>query len=316
MSKTPLVSIAMITYNGEKYLAQQLESIYAQSYKNIEVIVCDDGSTDKTIDILQAYKDSHDLKFHLNEVNLGINKNFAKAFSLCKGDFIAPSDQDDIWAENKIETLVNEIEGHALIYSITSAIDEEGNPLKDFAFKKDAYIQGSNKLAFLFDNCVSGHTTMFIKELLPFMKEIPKIVYPDWWSAFVASSYSSIKFLDTPLVSYRRHANQATHENNSSKSIFSFFKVKEQKRMAYIKEVKEQLKAFSSLSILNLQTKTYMQDLLKEFEKYDTLYYNKKLEKLLQEHEDELFAMHASRIKKYTKKLSKGIWYYRLRLYL
>jgi len=316
MHNTALVSIAMITYNGEQYLEKQLESIYKQTYKNIEVIVCDDNSSDTTLKILERYHLSHGLQYHTNKKNLGINKNFAKAFSLCKGDFIAPSDQDDIWAENKIETLVNEIGDHALIYSITSAIDEEGNPLKDFAFKKDVYIQGSNKLAFLFDNCVSGHTTMFIRELLPFMKEIPEIVYPDWWSAFVASCYSSIKFLDTPLVSYRRHSNQATHENNSSKSIFSFFKVKEQKRMAYIKEVKEQLKAFLSLSILDLQTKTYMQDLLKEFEKYDTLYYNKRLEKLLQEHENELFAMHASRVKKYTKKLSKGIWYYRLRLYL
>ena len=316
MQNSPLVSIAMITYNGEKYLEEQLESIYAQTYKNIEVIVCDDNSSDKTTEILERFHLSHGLQYHINKQNLGINKNFAKAFSLCKGDFIAPSDQDDIWVKHKIKTLVNEIRENALIYSITTAIDENNKALPDFVFKKDAYIQGDNNLAFLFDNCVSGHTTMFIKELLPYMKEVPESMYPDWWSAFVASTYSSIIFIEEPLVLYRRHQEQATNEKKEQKNIFSRLTYKEIKKKAYIQQVITQLKAFMSLEILDKTTQEYIHSLITEFEKFNQLYYNKKLESLLQNKEEQLFAMHSSRIKKYTKKLSKGVWYYRSRLYI
>jgi len=315
MKNNTLVSIAMITYNGEKYLEQQLDSIYSQTHKNIEVIVCDDKSSDNTINILKKYEKYHNLKYYINETNLGINKNFAKAFSLCNGDFIAPSDQDDIWKENKIETLLNEIDSNSLIYTITSAIDENNIPLDDFVFNKDEYIQGSNNLAFLFDNCVSGHTTMFIKELLPYMKDIPENMYPDWWSAFVASTYGSIKFLKEPLVLYRRHSSQATNETVVKKSLLSRFTIKDKNKKEYILKTISQLESFKNLSILDIDTKEYIQSLINEFKKFDSIYYNKKLEKLLQLHENELFAMHKSRIKKYTKKLSKGIWYYRSRLY-
>jgi len=315
MKNDALVSIAMITYNGEKYLEQQLESIYAQTYKNIEVIVCDDNSNDATIDILKKYEASHGLKFYINDVNLGINKNFEKAFSFCKGDFIAPSDQDDIWLENKIQTLVDEIQDNTLIYTMTKAIDENGDVLDDFAFDKDTYIQGSNNLAFLFDNCVSGHTTMFKKDILPYMKNIVDVMYPDWWSAFVASTYGSIKFLKEPLVLYRRHNAQATNETSKKKSIFNRLKIKEQSKKEYITKMMAQLEAFRSLSILDEKTKEYISKLIYEFKKFDSLYYNKKLEQLLKSHENDFFAMHNTRIKKYTKKLSKGIWYYRSRLY-
>jgi len=316
MNQKPLVSVAMITYNGAEFLEEQIESIYAQTYENIEVIVCDDRSTDATVEILQKYHLSHGLQYQVNEKNLGISKNFAKAFSLCKGEFIAPSDQDDIWKSEKIQTLVDEIKDSALIYSITTAIDEKGHAV-DFTMPKDAYIQGHNNLAFLFDNCVSGHTTMFIKELLPYMKEIPEVMYPDWWSAFVASTYGKISFYNKPLVLYRRHSAQATkHVDKQRKDPISRLISKEEKKKAYINTMVAQLEAFSNLSILEPKTKAYIQKLLKQFRRFDTLYYNKELEALLKEHEEELFAMHKTRVKKYTKKLSKGIWYYRSRLYI
>ncbi len=316
MANNPLVSIAMITYNGEEFLDQQLESIYAQTYLNIEVIVCDDNSSDKTQSILEKYKVSHGLEYYINEKNLGISKNFAKAFSLCNGDFLAPSDQDDIWKKEKIETLVKEIKDSALIYSITTAIDEN-NEAVDFTMPKDSYINGHNNLAFLFDNCVSGHTTMFVKELLPFMKEIPEVMYPDWWSAFVASTYGKISFYEKPLVLYRRHSAQATKSTKKKRpSIISRLTAKERKKKEYIAKMISQLEAFSTLSILKTEQKEYIESLLKEFRNFESYYYNKKLEALLRQHEDELFAMHNSRVKKYTKKLSKGIWYYRSRLYI
>ena len=91
------ISVALASYNGGNYLKEQLESIYAQSLLPNEVIVCDDCSTDNSIEILNAYKEKHCLRYFINEKNLGFVKNFDKAISLCSGDYIALSDQDDVW---------------------------------------------------------------------------------------------------------------------------------------------------------------------------------------------------------------------------
>src|ERR1700748_3070750 len=98
MSKQPLVSVAMCTYNGEKYIRQQLDSILNQTWRNLEIVIVDDGSSDDTFAIISEYaeKDSR-IKCFKNEVNLGFNKNFEHAVELTTGDYIAISDQDDIW---------------------------------------------------------------------------------------------------------------------------------------------------------------------------------------------------------------------------
>ncbi len=112
----PLVSIAMTTYNGEKYLSAQLDSILNQTYKNLEIIICDDCSTDDTRQILTNYskKDSR-IKLFFNDKNLGYSKNFQKAISLCTGNFISLSDQDDIWIPEKISLGINNIQNYDLI---------------------------------------------------------------------------------------------------------------------------------------------------------------------------------------------------------
>ena len=130
-----LVSIAMATYNGEKYLRKQLESIYNQTYKNIEFIVCDDRSSDKTVKILQEYQNKYGLKFFINEQNLGFVKNFEKAASLCTGEYIAFADQDDVWLPDKIEILLSEIGNNSLICSDAKLIDENNNQVAESLVK-------------------------------------------------------------------------------------------------------------------------------------------------------------------------------------
>ena len=103
----PLVSIALCTYNGEKYLRLQLDSLLAQTWPNIEIVVTDDVSTDNTFAILNEYAAIHaGFSIYKNTVNLGYNKNFEATITKCKGDFIAICDQDDIWAAAKIETML------------------------------------------------------------------------------------------------------------------------------------------------------------------------------------------------------------------
>ena len=95
-----MISIVMATYNGETYIREQINSILNQTISDFELIICDDCSKDSTVEIIKRYKDK-DKRITLveNEKNLGFKKNFEKAISYCKGDFIAFCDQDDIWTE-------------------------------------------------------------------------------------------------------------------------------------------------------------------------------------------------------------------------
>ena len=114
----PLVSVVMATYNGERFIAEQLESILTQTYSNLEIIIVDDRSTDQSYTILESYaaKDTR-IRLFRNEQNLGYVKNFEKGLSLAGGVYIAPSDQDDIWLPHKITTLVNHINDNTIVYS-------------------------------------------------------------------------------------------------------------------------------------------------------------------------------------------------------
>lgn len=115
----PLISVALTTYNGEKYLSEQLESIINQDYKNFEIIISDDNSKDKTIEIINDYKNKYsNIIVNFNSENLGFKKNFEKAISLCNGEFIAFSDQDDIWTTNHLSILFEKIGKKILVVQI------------------------------------------------------------------------------------------------------------------------------------------------------------------------------------------------------
>src|ERR1700741_3685870 len=107
----PLVSVALCTYNGEKFLEKQLDSIFLQDYSNLEIVVVDDCSKDNTWDILQRYAHNNErLRLYRNRRNLGYSRNFEKAIKLCRGDLIALADQDDIWEKEKIRILANSMD--------------------------------------------------------------------------------------------------------------------------------------------------------------------------------------------------------------
>jgi len=106
MSKQ-FLSVAMCTYNGEQYLQEQLDSIIAQTRLPNEVVVCDDGSTDATLQILDEFQETapFPVRIYRNGTRLGPTKNFEKAIKLCSGNVIALSDQDDVWMPHKLERL-------------------------------------------------------------------------------------------------------------------------------------------------------------------------------------------------------------------
>jgi glycosyltransferase involved in cell wall biosynthesis len=210
MNNTPLVSIAMCTYNGDRYLQQQINSLVDQTYPNIELVIVDDGSTDNTLRLLESYKATDTrITIHQNPQNLGYVKNFEKAISLCKGDYIALTDQDDIWELNKIEALVNNIGDAVLIYHDSILIDNNGEKIRLMSDLFNMYT-GNSPLPFLFFNCISGHSMMFTKQLVSVLGAFDNRFYHDWWIAFVAANTGTVKYLDQALVKYRQHQDANT----------------------------------------------------------------------------------------------------------
>ncbi|HEX5711258.1 MAG TPA: glycosyltransferase family 2 protein [Sulfuricurvum sp.] len=202
-----LISIAMATYNGEKFIAEQLDSILSQSYGNLEIIICDDHSTDSTPAILKNYamQDGR-IKVFFNAENLGLVKNFEIALSLCGGEYIALADQDDIWEKEKIATLLQEIGDCALIHSDASLIDGEGKLLAPSYSRYSRKILGKDIYSYLLHNNVTGCTALFSRKLLEYALPFPDHIFVhDWWLTLCAYKFGGITYIDEPLIRYRQH---------------------------------------------------------------------------------------------------------------
>jgi glycosyltransferase involved in cell wall biosynthesis len=150
------------------------------------------------------------LRISRNERNLGTNANFERAMTLCRGEFIAPCDQDDVWRDDKLAVLHAAIGTHTLAYADSALIDELGAPLGLHVSDRIGMAEGSDPLAFAFWNSVSGHAMLFRRELLRDALPLRGGRFHDWWLAFVAASTGSIVYVPQPLVSYRQHARSQT----------------------------------------------------------------------------------------------------------
>jgi glycosyltransferase involved in cell wall biosynthesis len=206
--RRPLVSIALATYNGDRFLRELLESIYCQSYCNIEVIAGDDCSTDDTASILEEYRESHGLHYQVNGQNLGFLRNFEKILPLCRGEFIALADQDDIWTPEKLEKMVNAIGDASLVYTDAYLVNENGQELPGSLIKNSGVrtVNGRDFRYFVCNTCVTGCTVLFRRDLLQHALPIPICEnYHDWWLAVVAACLGGVRYLDEQLVRYRQH---------------------------------------------------------------------------------------------------------------
>lgn len=318
MDSTPLVSIAMCTYNGGKYLEQQLDSLCGQTYKNLEIIIVDDCSKDNTVAILQHYKNRDErIKLFVNEENLGFTQNFSKAISLCHGDFIALADQDDIWKGEKIERFIDMINDHVLIYSDAILIDEFSQPKNEQLIRpENQLVAGHCNKAFLFMNCVSGNTLMFKKELLEYVLPIPPISYHDVWIAYVASSLGTITYMNEPMIYYRRHVEQVTLHPIKNKN-FDYFKTrvrqKTDEKMRFTKMKLIDFTAFRELSIKinDSEMIELLGELIHHYQNYRKIIMNISLRKLLLRYKDEIFAIAKSeKREKRAKRAALGLKYY------
>jgi len=207
-----MISIVLATYNGEKYIKDQLDSIINQSYKNFEILIFDDCSTDSTLDILKTYEKNYSfIKVIKNKKRLGVIKNFEKGISFAQGDYIALSDQDDIWEKDKLLIQYNAIKNFnipAMVHSDLSIINSNGKQIFASFFKKKGYSFSENKaLDILISRSgVMGNTIMFNKKLkdiiLPFFENIPM---HDYYIGVMNEIYGKRITIDIPLVKYRLH---------------------------------------------------------------------------------------------------------------
>lgn len=211
MDNLPLISIALCTYNGAKFLEEQINSLVSQTYSNLEIVIVDDCSIDNTVNILRYYELEYDyISVYTNNSNIGVNESFSKAISLCKGKFIAISDQDDIWLPNKIKDAYDYMGDNMMVYSNSLLIDEKGNNLNRRKFKKKELYSGNDPRSLSISNTIAGHTMMFRTELIEYILPIPPSCHYDWWISFVGANLGNIAFLPVPYAMHRIHSNNVS----------------------------------------------------------------------------------------------------------
>ena len=277
---TPLLSVAMATYNGEKYIEEQLKSIVDQTFKNLEIVITDDASTDKTVALIQHFQQKYPfIKLFINPTNNGVTRAFENSLKNCTGDFIAIADQDDIWELNKIEILLHAIENEDAIYSNSALVDKDGEPLNQL-FSSLMNLQSFYSGApFLMGNCVPGHTIIMRADFRKIILPIPNEIMFDRWISFCAAANNGIKYIDAPLVKYRQHENNTigvgkSKNKNGRKTKTAQFNIK-----------LAELKACENAPVKNMETKQILHTMLELFTRKislrRSLFFFKNIDKLL-----------------------------------
>ncbi len=219
MAKSRVVSVVLCSYNGEKYLDEQLSSILTQTYSSLEIIICDDASTDSTQKIITAYaqKDTR-IQYFFNDKNIGVNRNFEQGFAKATGEFIAIADQDDIWKPEKIQKQLALFISEDTLLVHTASVIFSGNtlPVNKTTNKAVNLMQGNDFRKLLLRNSISGHNIIFRATLLDGAIPFPQFVYYDWWLCQIATVRGSIAASAEILAFQRKHDNNITISKKQS----------------------------------------------------------------------------------------------------
>jgi len=215
------LSVAMCTYNGARFLKEQLDSIAVQTRRPDELVICDDRSLDSTVSIIEAFasKVAFPVRLKINERNLGSTRNFEKAIGLCSGDIIALSDQDDVWQPEKLTLIENkflEATGIVLVFSDAEVVNEDLQPMgyrlwqsKGFSPVEQKKIDKGRAVEVLLKrNVVTGATMAFRAKYWKLIQPIPADWVHDGWMALIVAACGSLAAIPEPLIQYRQHLNQ------------------------------------------------------------------------------------------------------------
>ena len=222
MHSTDKIAILMATYNGEKYICQQIDSILSQTCKDWELYIHDDGSTDNTIAVVESYVEKYPNKIHLidDKSTGGAKYNFFYMFGQVEAPYYMTCDQDDVWLDKKIEltydkmlTIENKADVPCLVYTELRVVDSELNTIADTMSgyqSLDCHKRTINQ--FILQNSVTGCTMMVNRALRDKMLRITDIdntIMHDWWAALVAAQFGKTAFIDEPTILYRQHGDNS-----------------------------------------------------------------------------------------------------------
>jgi glycosyltransferase involved in cell wall biosynthesis len=219
------ISVCIATYNGEKYIQYQIESILKQLSIEDEIIISDDHSSDGTLSIINSFNDSR-ITIFLNAGEKGYTSNFENALSKAQGDYIFLSDQDDIWVENKIKCCLEYLKDYDLVVSDAEIIDNLGRLIYSsfFKWRKPYYSTIGNLYKFGFLGCCFAFKREILNMALPFPKKYILCTHDNWLFLIVACNFS-YKILSEKLIKYRRHDNNISTGGLIDDTSF-YFKVK------------------------------------------------------------------------------------------
>jgi glycosyltransferase involved in cell wall biosynthesis len=214
------ISIALCTYNGERFLAGQLASIAQQTRPADELIVCDDRSTDRTVSMIREFASSvsYPVKIFENERNLGFVANFQQAIQLCDGDMIALCDQDDIWYPCRLERTEQEFDAHpevGLVFSDGDIIDDQDRlqgtklwPSFGFVGERKERMFAADYTVLAKNRFVTGATVAFRSRLREHCLPVGSGWLHDEWIVATAAGVAEVRPIDVPLIRYRQHTAQ------------------------------------------------------------------------------------------------------------
>ncbi len=266
MKKAPTVSILLNSYNGEKFIAQQIQSIISQTFTDYELLVYDDCSKDSTISIVKKIVGNDPrVKIFKNPKNLGLIESFKNGLTMLTGKYICLADNDNFWLSTRLQREVDYLNLHTDVDMIfhDSFVSDQNLAVNICSFTRS--LKGNFLSIASFDvhnlslenlidyNQVTGISLMFRKELIPKVRQIPEGDMHDNWIAKLTAADSQIGYIDEPLIIYRQHQNNmvGTEVNSNKFYLKSIFEPKWS--TFYIDKAKQKI---NSLKILKKLTST------------------------------------------------------------
>lgn len=248
---TEKVAILMATYQGEKYIRQQIDSLLGQTYGRWTAYIHDDGSTDNTKFILEEYSNKYPDKFVIIEGEScgGAKNNFLYLMKQVIEPYIMFCDQDDVWDDDKIQVSIDAIKDlerkhrevvPCLLFSDLKVVDENLNIIADSMteFQK-LDCKSLRTIDIANQNVVTGCTTIINKATLEMSNryiDSSKIIMHDWWCAMVAAEFGEISYIDRPLIKYRQHSSNSVGAKDANSPGYVMSKLKR------IYDIKESIK--------------------------------------------------------------------------
>lgn len=243
------IDILMATYNGEKYLREQLDSILEQSFSDFRLLISDDASNDSTRDILNEYvgKDNRVIVFLQNK-NLGVVKNFELLMEKVESEFFMFADQDDVWQKDKIKNSIEKLEetNCDLVYTNLEVVNENLDLINKSYWKLKGFekkIKYNNFESLYLNNYITGCTMLVKSKWLDKILPLPtksKYILHDYWTALIVSRFGKITCIEEPQVKYRQHISNSIGSKRRSDEIKNF----EDMRNLFIDVKRDHFKTF------------------------------------------------------------------------